>query len=320
METQSDFAGAASKRRWTRVLLVIAGLAAAVSMPLFFRSCLFDEGDWVTCRLRTSLGEMQIRVYPGKAPLTAANFLRYVEAGLYDGTTFFRVVTPDNQPDNPVRIEVIQGGDVAEEKSFAPVAHETTDRTGLRHRDGTVSMARNGPGTATSSFFICIGSQPELDFGGRRNPDGQGFAAFGRVVRGMDVVRRIQRLEADGQALREPVVIDSLIRLKKPSELSGRSGSASWRKSGPGAIAEAFRAGFRRMTPKYVFVLFLVLALAGWLGWRGYIRRRWARGEATEWQGSSWSAGRETAPWVRALGLVFLLAFIALLAIMLVGL
>jgi peptidyl-prolyl cis-trans isomerase A (cyclophilin A) len=320
MDTRPDYRGAGSGRGWARILLAVAGLAAAVSIPLSFRSCLLNEGDWVACRLRTSLGEMQIRVYPGKAPLTAANFLRYVEAGLYDGSTFFRVVTPDNQPNNPVKIEVIQGGDVPEDKTFAPVVHETTEMSGLRHRDGTVSMARDGPGTATSSFFICIGSQPELDFGGRRNPDGQGFAAFGRVVRGMDVVRRIQRLEADGQTLREPVVIDSLIRLKKPSELSGRSGSASWRKSGPGAVAEAFRAGFKRMTPKYVLVLFLVLGLAGWLGWRGYIRRRWARGEATAWQGSSWSAGRETAPWVRALALVFLLAFIALFAIMLVGL
>ena len=75
--------------------------------------------------------------------------------------------------------------------------------------------AQNGaaPGTATSSFFICVNDQPELDFGGRRNPDGQGFAAFGVVTRGMDVVRRIQRLAADGQALKVPVAILSLRRL-----------------------------------------------------------------------------------------------------------
>jgi peptidyl-prolyl cis-trans isomerase A (cyclophilin A) len=77
----------------------------------------------------------------------------------------------------------------------------------LKHKDGTISMARDGPDTATSDFFICLGDQPELDFGGKRNPDGQGFAAFGRVVNGMDVVRKIQAAPAEGQALKPPVKV-----------------------------------------------------------------------------------------------------------------
>lgn len=89
---------------------------------------------------------------------------------------------------------------------------ERTNRTGLKHLDGTISMARNGADTATSDFFICIGNQPELDFGGKRNPDGQGFAAFGHVVRGMDVVRKIQKSKAEAQTLKPPIEILSIIR------------------------------------------------------------------------------------------------------------
>ncbi|MFM8360723.1 MAG: peptidylprolyl isomerase, partial [Verrucomicrobiota bacterium] len=97
---------------------------------------------------------------------------------------------------------------------FPPIPLERTRDTGLRHRDGTVSMARDGPDTARDHFFICVGDQPELDFGGRRNPDGQGFAAFGRVTRGMDLVRRIQGGAAEGQTLVQPVRIQRAIRIR----------------------------------------------------------------------------------------------------------
>ena len=90
---------------------------------------------------------------------------------------------------------------------YGPIPLERTSKTGLRHVDGTISMARDGPETATSEFFICIGDQPELDFGGRRNPDGQGFAAFGRVTAGMEVVRRIQQSPAREQRLDPPITI-----------------------------------------------------------------------------------------------------------------
>lgn len=164
-------------------------------------------------RIITSLGEFDLEVALDRAPLSAANFLRYVDAKLYDGTAFFRTVTMSNQPDNPVKIEVIQGGDVPEAMAFPAIAHETTAATGLRHLDGSVSMARAEPGTASSNFFICLGNQPELDFGSRRNPDGQGFAVFGQVIAGMEVVRRIHSSPHDKQSLTPPVTILTIRRL-----------------------------------------------------------------------------------------------------------
>jgi peptidyl-prolyl cis-trans isomerase A (cyclophilin A) len=148
----------------------------------------------VRVRVQTELGDILVEVDQARAPATAANFLRYVDAGHYDGGTWHRTVKMDNQPESTVKIEVIQAGvnpDRAKQ-GFAPIALERTSQTGLLHKDGTISMARGAPDSATSGWFICINDQPSLDFGGARNPDGQGFAAFGRVVSGMDVVRKIQ--------------------------------------------------------------------------------------------------------------------------------
>jgi peptidyl-prolyl cis-trans isomerase A (cyclophilin A) len=157
--------------------------------------------------IKTSLGNIVIEIYEKKAPITAANFLRYVEESRFQGATFYRTVTLDNQPDNDMKIEVIQGGikDDSYNLRLPAIKHETTDKTDVLHKDGVISMARNEPGTASSEFFICIGDQPELDFGGKRNPDGQGFAAFGRVISGMDVVRKIHSQPARGQWL-EPEI------------------------------------------------------------------------------------------------------------------
>jgi peptidyl-prolyl cis-trans isomerase A (cyclophilin A) len=131
-----------------------------------------------------------------------------VDAGRYRGGAFHRTVTtsPDNQPSSRVKIDVVQAGP-APGADFPPIALERTRDTGLLHVDGAISMARDGPDTATADFFVCVGPQPELDHGGRRNPDGQGFAAFGRVVSGMDVVRRIHEAPAKGQALEPPIRI-----------------------------------------------------------------------------------------------------------------
>lgn len=168
--------------------------------------------------MQTDLGEIEMEIDTIKAPATAANFLKYVDAGLYDGGLFHRTVRPDNQRDKPVKIAVIQAAANAARKGefFPPIALERTNTTGLRHKDGTVSMARAGVDTAREEFFICVGDQPELDFGGKRNPDGQGFAAFGRVVRGMDVVRRIQESSADGETLRPPIKILGVRRVSAP--------------------------------------------------------------------------------------------------------
>lgn len=167
----------------------------------------------VTVTIETELGNIEVAVDTVHAPVTAANFLRYGDAGLYNGGAFHRTVKPDNQPDKQVKIEVIQAGRAAGTKAFAAIRLERTSVTGLSHRNGTISMARDGPDTAVSDFFICIGDQPSLDFGGKRNPDGQGFAAFGRVIQGMDIVRRIQSAPTDGkQRLAPPVRILKITR------------------------------------------------------------------------------------------------------------
>jgi len=166
--------------------------------------------------IQTTLGSIEVEVDTVRAPTTALNFLRYVDQGSYRGGSFHRTVRPDNQPGNKVKIEVIQGGlDSLRSKDATPIPLERTSETGLTHQDGTISMARDGPDTATSDFFICIGDQPELDFGGKRNPDGQGFAAFGRVVRGIDVVRSIQTARARGQQLTPPIEILGIVRGKR---------------------------------------------------------------------------------------------------------
>ena len=167
------------------------------------------------CLIKTQVGNITVELYPDKAPVTVANFLRYVDGHLYDSSSFFRAVTLNNQPDNIVKIEVIQGGNVDSLKEFPPIPMETTEQTGMHHLDGTISMARGKPNSATSSFFICINDQPSLDFGGKRNPDGQGFAAFGKVTSGMDVVKKIQNLHPEqGQYFIPSVMIISITRLK----------------------------------------------------------------------------------------------------------
>jgi peptidyl-prolyl cis-trans isomerase A (cyclophilin A) len=163
---------------------------------------------------RTALGDFVVEVDVARAPATSGNFLRYVDAGRYAGGAFHRTVTtaPDNQPRNAVKIDVVQAG-AGPGADLPPVKLERTRDTGLAHVDGAISLARDGPDTATSDFFVCVGAQPARDFGGKRNPDGQGFAAFGRVVSGMDVIRRIHAAPASGQSLTPPVKILGAARL-----------------------------------------------------------------------------------------------------------
>ena len=168
-----------------------------------------------TIKMSTEFGDITIEVYEKAAPITARNFLKYVDENRFEGAYFYRVVTMQNQPDNDVKIEVIQGGlgnDDKHTNRLPSIPHETTEVTGILHRDGVISMARLEPGTADAEIFICVGDQPELDFGGRRNPDGQGFAAFGKVTEGMAVVSRIQQQPQKDQALIENVKILSVRR------------------------------------------------------------------------------------------------------------
>jgi peptidyl-prolyl cis-trans isomerase A (cyclophilin A) len=189
--------------------LVVAAIAAVVSIAHPAAQ------SPVRVRVQTELGDIVLEV-DARAPNTAANFLRYLDAGHYDGGNFHRTVKMDNQPDSPVKIEVIQAGVNADraKDGFPAIPIERTSVTGLRHTDGAISMARGQPDSATSGWFICINDQPSLDFGGARNPDGQGFAAFGRVVQGMDVVRKIQRAaNTDAQRLTPPIKILKAARI-----------------------------------------------------------------------------------------------------------
>ncbi len=171
--------------------------------------------------MSTSLGDIEIELYLSRAPVTATNFLELVRGGHLDGSSFYRTVTYENDNGSP-KIEVVQGGLNSEESPFPPIRHESTEETGILHEDGVVSMARGGAGTASSEFFICIGDQPGLDYGQPRNADGQGFAAFGRVISGMDVVRAINGQPTrsssgsgytSGQIIANPVVIMAVSEL-----------------------------------------------------------------------------------------------------------
>jgi len=164
--------------------------------------------------IQTELGEIELELDGVHAPQTTANFLHYVHQGLYNDGEFFRAVTPKTQVGRDYPIEVVQArADESRSTEFPrAIPLERTRDTGLAHLDGTISMARGNPDTGRHHFFICIGDQPELNFNGRRNPDGQGFAAFGQVVEGMDVVRRIQELAADGEQILAPVRIQRAIR------------------------------------------------------------------------------------------------------------
>jgi len=194
----------------TTLILLLTNTAAAVA----------DEGGAVSVEMTTNLGVITMEIYTDAAPVTATNFLRLVDGGHLNGGSFYRAVSPKNDNGSPI-ISVIQGGLGDAEGPFPPIAHETTADTGLLHVDGAVSMARADVGTASTELFICIGDQPALDFGATRNPDGQGFAVFGRVTEGMDVVKAIHTQPADtptefaymaGQILEEPVEIISVRR------------------------------------------------------------------------------------------------------------
>jgi peptidyl-prolyl cis-trans isomerase A (cyclophilin A) len=174
----------------------------------------------VAIAISTGFGEILIAVDTTRAPMTSANFLKYVDGGFYTNGRFHRVTRPDNYtpaPPNRPAMAIIQGGiDPARRgQGFPAIALERTSVTGLTHVVGTVSMARGTPDSATSDFFICLDDQPSLDFGGRRFDDGQGAAAFGRVIAGLDVARKIQQQPAQGQSLTPPVLMIGMARMPK---------------------------------------------------------------------------------------------------------
>ena len=179
-------------------------------IPVALAACATEPrpvGEPVRVDLVTERGVISLELATDKAPLTVCNFLSYVTDGHYEGGSFFRTVVAETNA-NPNPISVIQGATPrgADDDLNPPVRLEPTRDTGLSHVAGTISMARDGPDTATSSFFIVVEDAPGLDYGGARNPDGQGFAAFGRVTAGMGVVHEIHRSPADAEEQLTPPV------------------------------------------------------------------------------------------------------------------
>ncbi len=171
----------------------------------------------VNVRLETTEGPIVVALEQGRAPITTANFLRYVDEKRFDGISFYRAVNV------APGFGLIQGGLRGDaRKLLPPIKHEPTTVTGLSHIDGAISMARNAPGTADASFFITVGAIPSMDADPKQPGDNLGFAVFGHVTEGMDIVRHILQEPTSptegegvmkGQMLVQPVRILSARRI-----------------------------------------------------------------------------------------------------------
>jgi peptidyl-prolyl cis-trans isomerase A (cyclophilin A) len=198
-----------------RRTLLAAGLALAAHPAIAA-----ETPATVRVTMKTGLGVILIDLNLARAPITAGNFLRYVDGHRYDGESFFRASNVKGAPG----MGLIEGGvRSSAAKVFKPIAHESTAKTGLTHKDGAISLARNAPGTATSDFFICIGDMTNLDADFTKPGDNQGFAVFGQVADGMDVVKAILAAHTSptagigpmkGEILSPPIPIVSVRRAK----------------------------------------------------------------------------------------------------------
>lgn len=166
--------------------------------------------------IQTRFGDIELELYPKQAPQTVAAFLSYVDSGFYKRSSFYRVMNQENQTIDSWKAELVQGGlwrtDYKRATTLKGIPHETTEQTKIKHTNGVISLARMDPGTATTEFFICVGDQPGFDFGGDNNPDKQGYAAFGKVVKGMDVLQKIYDQPDRNQAFDPPVHIFNIVR------------------------------------------------------------------------------------------------------------
>jgi peptidyl-prolyl cis-trans isomerase A (cyclophilin A) len=168
-------------------------------------------------KIETKFGDIEVELYADKAPKSVAAFLSYIDSGYYKNASFYRVLNDDNQPSDADKSELIQGGiwktNYALSASLPGIAHESTKQTGILHKNGTISLARQAAGTANTEFFICVGDQPGFDYGGTNNADGLGYAAFGRVVKGMDVVKSIYDAPENEQSFDPQIDIYNIVRL-----------------------------------------------------------------------------------------------------------
>ena len=189
----------------------------SIILLLFITACSTTKYKNPHVAIETKYGTIEIEVLIEQAPKTGAAFLSYVDSGYYKRSSFYRVLNDQNQPSNAPKSELIQGGiwktNYNLAKSIPGIEHEPTNKTNILHKNGVVSIARAEPGTAGAEFFICVGDQPGFDFGGVNNADGLGYAAFGRVVKGMNVVTEIYNAKEYDQALDPPVVIFDIKRL-----------------------------------------------------------------------------------------------------------
>lgn len=180
-------------------------------------ACNTAQRDNPHVAIATKFGDIEVELYPKQAPETVKAFLSYVDSGYYTNAAFYRVLRADEQPTNAFKSELVQGGlwktNYKLSASLPGIKHETTQQTKILHKNGTISLARSEPGTATTEFFICVDDQPGFDYGGANNADGQGYAAFGKVVKGMSVVKSIYDAPENDGTLDPLVYIFKIKRL-----------------------------------------------------------------------------------------------------------
>lgn len=183
----------------------------------FSYSCHHKTYKEPTIKIETNFGDITVELYPEKAPKTVAAFLSYIDSGYFKNGSFYRVLKAEDQPSNAFKSNLVQGGiwrsNNKLQASIAGIPHETTKQTGILHKDGTISLARTQPGTASTEFFIVIGDQPAYDYGGDANSDGQGFAAFGKVIEGMEIVKQIHEQPDNETNFTPPLLIKNIVRL-----------------------------------------------------------------------------------------------------------
>jgi peptidyl-prolyl cis-trans isomerase A (cyclophilin A) len=165
--------------------------------------------------IQTKFGDIEVELFPDNAPKSVAAFLSYVDSGYYKNASFYRALNDDNQVTGNSETAILQGGlwQTKPAMVIIGIPHESTLQTKLTHKNGTISLARQAPGTASTEFFICIGDQKGFDYGGSNNADGQGYAAFGQVVKGMELIKQFYTQPTNDDLLKEPIEILNIVRL-----------------------------------------------------------------------------------------------------------
>ena len=183
----------------------------------FFVSCSPSKYKYPHVIIETKFGDIEVELYADKATKSVAAFLSYVDSGFYKNSSFYRVLKEENQPSASFKSELIQGGiwqtNYKKGINLPGIPHEPTIETGILHKNGTLSLARTTPGSASSEFFICIGDQPAYNYGGAAKADGKGFAAFGKVIKGMDIVKKIHQLPDYEESFEKPIEIFNIKKL-----------------------------------------------------------------------------------------------------------